>query len=470
MIAGPAAGRVIAHRALATPGHVNLRAGMFDSLSTKLAEVLGRLNNKGRLGEKDVDAALREIRMALLEADVNFRVARDLVAAIRVRALEADVLRSVAPGQQVIKITQEELTRILGGGSRGLEPARTAPGKVLVVGLNGSGKTTTAAKLARSLRRSGQQPLLVACDLARPAAIDQLEILGGQINVPVYVDRAGASPVDVARDGVEEAARLGATWAVVDTAGRLQVDDQLMDELGRVSDAVKPDETLLVLDAMTGQESVNVAETFAERIQVTGLALTKLDGDARGGAALSITSVTGIPVKYVGTGEGTDALEQFHPDRLASRILGMGDVVSLVERAQQSFDAEQARKMERKMRRATFDLEDFLGQLQSLRNMGSLTQMMDMLPGMGAMKGRLAGAEIDDSHLTRIEAIIRSMTPGERRRPETINGSRRRRIAAGSGTTPQDVNQLLNQFRQTRKIMKQMSSGKGLRNLARLMR
>ncbi len=443
---------------------------MFDSLSTKLAEVFGRLNNKGRLGEKDVDAALREIRMALLEADVNFRVARDLVAAIRVRALEADVLRSVAPGQQVIKITQEELTRILGGGSKDLEPARTAPGKVLVVGLNGSGKTTTAAKLARRLRRSGQHPLLVACDLARPAAIDQLEILGGQINVPVYVDRAGASPVDVARDGVKEAARLGATWAVVDTAGRLQVDDQLMDELGRVSDAVKPDETLLVLDAMTGQESVNVAETFAERIQVTGLALTKLDGDARGGAALSIASVTGIPVKYVGTGEGTDALEQFHPDRLASRILGMGDVVSLVERAQQSFDVEQARKMERKMRRATFDLEDFLGQLQSLRNMGSLTQVMDLLPGMGAMKGRLAGAEIDDSHLTRIEAIIQSMTPGERRRPETINGSRRRRIAAGSGTTPQDVNQLLNQFRQTRKIMKQMSSGKGLRNLARLMR
>ena len=443
---------------------------MFDALSTKLSEALGRLNNKGRLGEKDVDSALREIRMALLEADVNFRVARDLVAAIRVRALEADVLRSVAPGQQVIKITQEELTRILGGGSKGLETGRTTPGKVMVVGLNGSGKTTTAAKLARSLKRSGQHPLLVACDLARPAAIDQLDILGGQIGVPAYVDRSGASPVQVARDGVKKAAELGATWVIVDTAGRLQIDDQLMDELGRMNDAVKPDETLLVLDAMTGQESVNVAESFAKRIQVTGLALTKLDGDARGGAALSITSVTGIPIKYVGTGERTDALEQFHPDRLASRILGMGDVISLVERAQQNFDAEQARKMERKMRRATFDLEDFHGQLQSLRNMGSLTQVMDLLPGMGAMKGRLAGAEIDDSHLTKIEAIIQSMTPGERRRPETINGSRRRRIAAGSGTTPQDVNQLLNQFRQTRKIMKQMSSGKGLRNLARLMR
>ncbi len=443
---------------------------MFDALSNKLAEVLGRLNNKGRLGEKDVDSALREIRMALLEADVNFRVARDLVAAIRVRALEADVLRSVAPGQQVIKITQEELTRILGGGSKSLEVGHTTPAKVLVVGLNGSGKTTTAAKLARRLKRSGQHPLLVACDLARPAAIDQLEILGGQIDVPVYVDRSGASPVDVARDGVKEAASLGATWAIVDTAGRLQIDDQLMDELGRVSDAVSPNETLLVLDAMTGQESVNVAESFAGRIQVTGLALTKLDGDARGGAALSITSVTGIPVKYVGTGERSDALEQFHPDRLASRILGMGDVVSLVERAQQNFDTEQARKLERKMRRATFDLEDFLGQLQGLRNMGSLTQVMDMLPGMGAMKSRLAGAEIDDSHLTKIEAIIQSMTPGERRRPETINGSRRRRIAAGSGTTPQDINQLLNQFRQTRRIMKQMSSGKGLNHLTRLMR
>ncbi|MDD9994534.1 MAG: signal recognition particle receptor subunit alpha, partial [Dehalococcoidia bacterium] len=255
---------------------------MFDALSTKLAEALGRLNNKGRLGEKDVDSALREIRMALLEADVNFRVARDLVAAIRVRALEADVLRSVAPGQQVIKITQEELTRILGGGSKGLETGRTTPGKVMVVGLNGSGKTTTAAKLARSLKRSGQHPLLVACDLARPAAIDQLDILGGQINVPVYVDRSGASPVQVARDGVEKAAELGATWVIVDTAGRLQVDERLMDELGRMNDAVKPDETLLVLDAMTGQESVNVAESFAKRIQVTGLALTKLDGDARG--------------------------------------------------------------------------------------------------------------------------------------------------------------------------------------------
>ena len=443
---------------------------MFDALSTKLAEVFGRLGTKGRLGERDVDSALREVRMALLEADVNFRVARDLVAAIRVRALEADVLRSVAPGQQVIKITQEELTRILGGESKSLASGPTTPTKMLVVGLNGSGKTTTAAKLARSLKRSGQQPLLIASDLARPAAIDQLEILGDQIGVPVYVDRSGASPVEVARDGVKEATRLGATWAIVDTAGRLQVDDELMGELGRVNDAVNPDETLLVLDAMIGQESVNVAESFAERIEVTGIALTKLDGDARGGAALSITSVTGIPVKYVGTGERTDALEQFHPDRLASRILGMGDVISLVERAQQNFDVEQAREMERKMRRATFDLEDFLGQLQSLRSMGSLTQVMDLLPGMGAMKGRLAGAEIDDSHLTKIEAIIQSMTPGERRRPETINGSRRRRIAGGSGTTPQDINQLLNQFRQTRKVMKQMSSGKGLRNLARLMR
>ncbi len=443
---------------------------MFDALSSRLTAALGRLGNKGRIGEKDVDAALREVRLALLEADVNFRVAKNLVAAIKVRALGADVLKSITPGQQVIKITHEELTAVLGGGVKKLEPGPTRPAKVLMVGLNGSGKTTTSAKLARSLKQSGQQPLLVAADLARPAAIDQLKTLGGQIEVPVFEAGSKGSPVDVARDGVKEASRLGSAWVIVDTAGRFQVDDELMDELARVKDKVKPDETLLVVDAMTGQEAVNVAEVFNERIGLTGLVLTKLDGDARGGAALSITAVTGIPVKYIGTGERTDALDQFHPDRLASRILGMGDVVTLVEKAQASFDVEETQKLEKKMRQATFDLEDFLGQLQSLRNMGPLNQVMDMLPGMGALKGKMDGADLDESHIGRIEAIIRSMTPSERRRPELINGSRRRRIAAGSGTLPQDVNQLLNQFRQTQKIMKQMASGKGIKNLARLMR
>ncbi len=443
---------------------------MFDTLSTRLTDAFGRLGNKGRITENDVTAALREVRMALLEADVNFRVAKDLVAAIKVRAIGGDVLKSITPGQQVVKITHEELTTVFGGGVRKLVSGPTRPAKVLMVGLNGSGKTTTSAKLARSLKQSGQQPLLVAADLARPAAIDQLKTLGEQIQVPVFAAGAKGSPADVARDGVKEASRLGLAWVIVDTAGRFQVDDDLMDELGRVKDRVEPDETLLVVDAMTGQDAVNVAETFNERIGLTGLVMTKLDGDARGGAALSITAVTGVPIKYVGTGEHTDALDQFYPDRLASRILGMGDVVSLVEKAQAAFDVEEAQKLEKKMRQATFDLEDFLGQLQSLRNMGPLSQVMDMLPGMGSLKGKMAGADLDESHLGKIEAIIRSMTPGERRRPETINGSRRRRIAAGSGTLPQDVNQLLNQFRQTRKIMKQMASGKGINNLARLMR
>jgi signal recognition particle subunit SRP54 len=443
---------------------------MFDALSSRLTGAFGRLGSKGRITEKDVDAALREVRMALLEADVNFRVAKDLVAAIKVRALGADVLKSVSPGQQVVKITHEELTTVLGGGVRKLEPGPTRPAKILMVGLNGSGKTTTSAKLARSLKQSGQQPMLVAADLARPAAIDQLKTLGEQIEVPVFESGAKGSPVDVARNGVKEASRIGSAWVIVDTAGRFQVDDDLMDELRRVKDKVEPDETLLVVDAMTGQEAVNVAETFNERIGLTGLVLTKLDGDARGGAALSITAVTGVPIKYVGTGERTDALDQFHPDRLASRILGMGDVVTLVEKAQESFDVDEAKKLEKKMRQATFDLEDFLGQLQSLRNMGPLSQVMDMLPGMGSLKGKMAGAELDESHIGKIEAIIRSMTPGERRKPETINGSRRRRIAAGSGTAPQDVNQLLNQFRQTQKMMKQMASGKGIKNIARLMR
>ena len=443
---------------------------MFEALSEKLNAVFHRLGNKGLLTEKDVDEALREVRLALLEADVNFKVARDFVARIRERALHENVLTSLSPGQQVVKITNEELTQLLGGGVRQLISASRLPSVALVVGLNGSGKTTTAAKLARSLKQSGQLPVLVAADLQRPAAIQQLETLGRQVGVDVYLDEASKETVKVARDGLSRATELNAVWAIVDTAGRFQIDDELMGELEEVRDAVSPSETLLVVDAMTGQDAVKVAEEFHSRIGLTGLVLTKLDGDARGGAALSIVSATGVPIKYIGTGERLEDLEQFHPDRLASRILGMGDMLTLIEKTQATFDEGQAAELEKKMRQATFDLEDFLGQLQQLRKMGPLSQVAELIPGMSALKGQIPTDELSDNQVTRIEAVIRSMTPEERKRPEIIGGRRRRRIAKGSGTRPQDVNQLLNQFRQMQKMMRQMASGKGLANLGRMFR
>ena len=442
---------------------------MFDALSEKLSGVFQRLGNKGRLTEKDIDDALREIRMALLEADVNFRVAREFVANIRERALDQDLLRSLTPGQQVVKITNEELTRILTAGSHKLEPGPSKPTVVLMAGLNGSGKTTTAAKLGAHLKLVGQRSLLIAADPHRPAAIEQLEALGKQVGVEVYARRGAEHAATVAAEGVKRAAEINADWAIVDTAGRFQVDEELMVELEAIHRAVSPDETLLVLDAMTGQDAVRVAEAFHERIGVDGLVLTKLDGDARGGAALSITKVTGIPIKFLGTGERTDALEQFHPDRLASRILGMGDMLSLIEKAEQNFDEKQALEMERKLRNATFDLEDFAQQLQQLKSMGPLSQIMEMIPGFSAIKNRLPSRELDDGNLTRVESIIYSMTPEERHRPDIIGGSRRRRIARGSGTSPQDVNQLLNQFRHMQRMMKQMSSGKGRDQLTRML-
>ena len=442
---------------------------VFDALSEKLNGVLQRLGNKGRLTEKDVDEALREVRMALLEADVNFRVARDFVARLRERALQEDVLGSLSPGQQVVKITNEELTAILGGGVRTLEQAPSRPGAILIVGLNGSGKTTTAAKLARYLKQSGQTPVLVAADLQRPAAVHQLRTLGKQIGVEVYEGGNSESPVDVAHDGIKRAAELEAAWAIVDTAGRLQIDDELMAELEDMKSAAAPTESLLVVDAMTGQDAVQVAQDFHRRIGLTGLILTKLDGDARGGAALSITSITGVPIKFIGTGERVDALEQFHPDRLASRILGMGDMLSLIEKAQASFDQQQVQEMEKKIRQATFDLEDFLGQLQQLKSMGPVSQVLEMIPGFSGLQKQIDANELDGGHMERVEAIIHSMTAEERQRPEIIGGSRRRRIARGSGTNPQDVNLLLNQFRQMQKLMRQMTSGKGQRKLMRLM-
>ena len=408
--------------------------------------------------------------MALLEADVNFRVARDFIARIRERALHGDVLKSLSPGQQVVKITNEELTSILGGGVQRLSPAPEPPSVLLMVGLNGSGKTTTAAKLALHLRQSQQRCVLVAADLRRPAAVRQLETLGKQVEVEVYQAGTSHPTARVARDGVKRAAELGAAWAIVDTAGRSQVDDELMDELEEVKDAISPAETLLVIDAMTGQDAVRVAAEFHERVGLTGLILTKLDGDARGGAALSITSTTGLPIKFIGTGERVEAIEPFYPDRLASRILGMGDMLTLVEKAQTTFDEQQAVKLEEKIRRATFDLDDFLGQLQQLKKMGPISQVMEMIPGLSGLRGTIGDEDVNERDLGRVEALIRSMTPEERRRPEIIGGSRRRRIAKGSGTTPKDVNQLLNQFRQIQKLMRQMTSGKGRSQVLQMMR
>jgi signal recognition particle subunit SRP54 len=443
---------------------------MFESLSSKLTSVFQRLGNKGRLTAKDVDEALREIRLALLEADVNFKVVRGFVDRIRERALDEELLKSISPGQQVVKITNEELIQILGGAHQTLHSTEESPDVVLMVGLNGSGKTTTAAKLALHLKRSGQNTNLVAADLHRPAAIEQLETLGKQIEVEVYRGVPEATTIEVADAGVKRARDLGTDWSIVDTAGRFQIDDDLMKELESVKEAISPSETILVVDAMTGQDAVKVAEEFQARIGLTGLILTKLDGDARGGSALSVVAVTGVPIKFIGTGERVQALEPFHPDRLASRILGMGDVLSLIEKTQESFDHRQAAELERKIRRSTFDLEDFVQQIQQLKKMGPLGQVLDMVPGFSSIKGRLDEGEIGEDQIRKTEALIYSMTPEERRRPEIIGGSRRRRIAKGSGTAPQDVNTLLNQFRQVQKLMKQMSSAKGLDGFTRMLK
>ena len=448
---------------------------MFDALTDKLTTVFNRLSNRGRLTEGDVDEALREVRLALLEADVNFRVARELIDRIKQRAVGSQVLESISPGQQVVKIVHEELTALLGQGHHGLQPSPKAPSVLLVLGLQGSGKTTTAAKLALHLRNQGHRTLLVAADLRRPAAVEQLAVLGRQLDVPVYpqdrdLQTAQGTPstVEVARKGVARAAELGLPWAIVDTGGRLQIDDELMNELEEIKKAVSPAESILVVDAMTGQDAVNAAQEFHQRIGLTGLILSKLDGDARGGAALSIAHVTGVPVKFIGTGEKPDALEPFHPDRLASRVLGMGDVLTLIERAEEQVGEKQAKELERKIRRDTFGLDDFLEQIQQLRRMGPLSQVLEMVPGLSSIARKLPAEATDESRMKKVEAIVYSMTAKERRSPDILNGSRRRRIALGSGTTPQDVNQLLNQFGQMRKLMKKMSSGRGLKGLTGL--
>ncbi len=443
---------------------------MFENLTDKLTGIFNRLSSKGRLTEKDIDEALGQVRRSLLEADVNFRVARDFVARVKERSLGAEVLQSLTPGQQVVKIVHEELTAILTGADHRLTPASQLPTVLMLVGLQGSGKTTTAGKLALQLRRQGHSSLLIAADLRRPAAISQLEMLGKQLDIPVYSeDPRSSTVVQVARAGVQRAQQLGLTWAIIDTGGRLHIDDELMEELEAVKAAVSPHEILLVVDAMTGQDAVNAAQEFHQRLSLTGLIMTKLDGDARGGAALSVTRVTGVPIKFVGMGERSDALEQFHPDRMVSRILAMGDVLTLIEKAQEAVDENQAKELERKFRQATFDLGDFLQQIQSVKKMGSLSQIMEMIPGMNQL-GKRMPADFDDNQVKRVEAIIQSMTPEERHRPEILNGSRRRRIARGSGTSPQDINQLMNQFRQTQKLMRQFSRGRNPRGLMNLFR
>ena len=444
---------------------------MLENLTERLTGILNRLNSKGRLTDKDIDEALGQVRQSLLEADVNFRVARDFVNGVKERAQGANILESLTPGQQVIKIVHDELTSLMTGKEHRIVPGSRPTNALMLVGLQGSGKTTTAAKLALALRRQDRRALLIAADLRRPAAIQQLETLGRQLDIPVYSeDPASSSAVQVAKAGLRRAEDLGIHWAIVDTGGRLQIDDELMEELEAVKSAVSPQEILLVVDAMTGQDAVNAAEGFHQRVSLTGLIMTKMDGDARGGAALSVTRVTGVPIKYMGMGERPDALEQFHPDRMASRILAMGDVLTLIEKAQESMDEKRAKEMERKFRQASFDLEDFLEQIQAVKKMGSLSQIAEMIPGMNQLTSRMKTADFDDGQIQRVEAIIRSMTPEERRRPEIINGSRRRRISRGSGTTPQDINQLLNQFRQTQKVMRQLSRTRNPKSLMNLFR
>lgn len=432
---------------------------MFELLTQKIGDIFKKLGGKGKLSEKEIDEALREVRLALLDADVNLKVVKEFTAKIRERALTATVLESLTPAQQIIKIVHEELINILGGKMSGLVTAPRPPSVILLVGLQGSGKTTTAAKLALHLRKSGQRPLLVAADTRRPAAIEQLVTLGRQLDIPVYSEDAQVPPPAICAQALERAREIAATWVIVDTQGRLHIDEAMMREVVEIKNKLQPSEVLLVVDAMTGQEAVRVAEQFHSHLTLSGLILTKMDGDARGGAALSIKSVTGIPIKFLGIGEKADALEPFYPDRLASRILGMGDMLTLIEKAENAFDEKRLKEMEKKIHSATLDLEDFLWQLRQMKKMGPLNQLLEMIPGFSALASR-APSGIEEKRLKRIEAIICSMTPEERHNPTIIDGSRRLRIARGSGTTIQEINQLLNQFRQMQKLMKHLDPKK----------
>lgn len=426
---------------------------VFEGLSDKLQQTFKKLRGRGKLSETDINEAMREVRMALLEADVNFKVVKDFIAKIKEKALGQEVMQSLTPAQFVIKIVNDELTALMGGTQSRITVASRPPTIIMLVGLQGAGKTTTAGKLAHLLKKQSKRPLLVAADIYRPAAIKQLQVLGGQLDIPVFAMEECKDAVLIAQRAIEHALSYARDTVIIDTAGRLHINEELMQELKSIKTKVKPHEILLVVDAMTGQDSVTVAESFNQDLGLDGVILTKLDGDARGGAALSIKAVTGCPIKFTGMGEKLDALEIFHPDRMASRILGMGDVLSLIEKAGTSIDLEQAKEMEKKLRKDDFNLDDFLSQLQQVRKLGPLDQILGMLPGMGELK-KLKDVEIDEKELTRTEAIIRSMTKKERRDASLINGSRRKRIAMGSGTRVQDVNKLLKQFAEAKKMMK----------------
>lgn len=436
---------------------------MFESLQDKLQGVFDQLNRRGRLSEEDVDRALREVRLALLEADVNFKVVKEFVKRVRERAVGIEVSKTITPGQQVVKIVHDELLATLGAAAP-LNLGGGSPRVIMMVGLQGSGKTTTSAKLALHLRKSGQTPLMVAADTRRPAAIEQLKVLGKQLDIPVYTEDPSVPPPQICANAIK-AARTGANSVVIlDTAGRLQIDEALMDELSQIKAKTNPQEVLLVADSMTGQEAVRVAEGFHERVHVTGLILTKIDGDARGGAAISIREVTGVPIKFLGTGEKLNEIEVFHPDRLASRILGMGDVLTLIERAEEVLDEEVAERGAKRLLEGNFNLEDFLEQLQQIKKMGPLNKVMEMIPGMGDITKSIPQEELD-SRLKQTQAIISSMTLKERRNPKLLNSSRKKRVARGSGTTVQDINQLLTQFKQMRKMMQQLKNPRFQKNL-----
>ena len=434
---------------------------MFQSLTDKLSAAFKHFRSKGKLTEADVKVGMREIKLALLEADVNFKVVREFVKQVTERAVGTEVLESLVPAQQIVKIVNEELTAIMGGSQAKLTISSAPPTVVMMCGLQGAGKTTHAAKLAAMYKKQGKRPLLVACDIYRPAAIKQLQILGEQIGVPVFTMGTDISPVKIAEEGIKYAKDNFCDMVFIDTAGRLHIDEVLMEELRSIKEKVSPTEILLTVDAMIGQDSVNVAEHFNGLLDITGVILTKLDGDTRGGAALSVRYVTGKPIKFIGVGEKIDAIEPFHPDRMASRILGMGDVLSLIEKAEAAYDDKKAAELEKKMREQTFTLDDYLEQFEQIRNMGSMEQLLGMMPGVNT--AALKDAQIDEKAMGRVEAIIKSMTPKERAKPDILNSSRKRRIAAGSGTSVEEVNRLLKQFEQVKKLMKQFTSMGGKR-------
>ena len=429
----------------------------FEGLSSRLQEITRKLKGKARITESDLKEVLREVKFALLDADVNYKIVKDFVKVIEEKALGQDVLKSLTPGQQVIKIVKDELVDLLGGESSKINFTSNPPTIIMLVGLQGSGKTTTAGKLANLIRKQGKNPLLVACDVYRPAAIKQLQVVGKQLNVPVYANEQTKDVVMIAKQAINVAISKLNDVIILDTAGRLHIDEELMQELKDLKSSVKPHEILLVVDSMTGQDAVNVAETFNNNLGIDGVVLTKLDGDTRGGAALSVKKVTGKPIKFAATGEKLSDIEEFHPDRMASRILGMGDVLSIIEKAEETFDEEEALKMEKKLRKQKFDLEDYLAQLRQVKKMGSFSSILKMLPGMGNLKN----IQIDDKEFDKVEAMICSMTLEERRNPKILNGSRRLRIAKGSGTTVQDINKFINSFEMTQKMMKKLTNNKG---------